>query len=190
MAVDEQRFRAAMARMPTGVTVLTTLGSRPEVMTANAVTSVSLNPMLLLASVSAQSRWLASLRECGIFSVNVLGAQQEQLARWCADRARHENPEAIADYSVRTSPGSGLLLFDEALVAIECRTYAEHAAGDHVLVLGEVTSLHVHDSSGPPLLFHDRAYSALPGLGRIHRLDGSISVYPADLEVPAAAASG
>lgn len=184
-----------MSRLPTGVTVLTTLGGdgRHEVMTANAVTSVSLEPTLLLASVSVRSRWLAAVRQSGIFAVNILGAQHEALARWCADHARHERPEVVEAQATRIAPSTGLLLFAEALVAVECRVDAEHPAGDHVLVVGEVTALHAHDAAGPPLVFHNHGYSTVPTHGHLHSVDGHSgpsSVYPPDLEVPAAAASG
>jgi flavin reductase len=160
MSVDEQVYRAAMARFPTGVTVLTTLGDgRHEVMTANAVVSVSLQPTLLLVSVGATKRWLQAMRRCARFAVNVLGAQHEALARWCADHDRHERPELIPAHDVAVSPASGLLLFDDALVVIECGVYAEHPAGDHVLVLGEVASIKVHAAEAEPLVFVDRGYA-------------------------------
>lgn len=189
-----------MSRLATGVTVLTTLGAdRHEVMTANAVTSVSLEPTLLLVSVAAESRWLAAARGCGVFAVNVLGAHHEQVARWCADRARHQRPDVIVEHGTRVSETTGVLLLDESLAGVECRIYAEHEAGDHVLLLGEVLSLHVPETvDGPaPLVFFDRRYAALepepapaPALSRVRGCDPRSDVYPPDREVPAVAASG
>ena len=186
MAVDESQFRAAMSRLPTGVTVLTTpAGNGHEVMTANAVTSVSLEPALLLASVKSSSRWLSAVGASGVFAVNVLAAHQEGLARWCAGSARHERPEVLLQHGVRVSPVTGALVLVEALVAIECRVHAQVPAGDHVLVLGEVLQVHVQDGEAPPLLFVDRGYgSAQSERSRLH------PVYPAAPEVPAAAAFG
>jgi flavin reductase (DIM6/NTAB) family NADH-FMN oxidoreductase RutF len=162
MSVDPLVFRAAMARLATGVTVLTTRrGDRHEVMTANAVTAVSLEPTLVLASIGAESRWLRAVRSCRRFAVNVLAAHHEDLARWCADHARHEQPEMIARHDVSVSPESGLLLFNDALVAAECRVHAEHLAGDHVLVLGEVIAIDDRDVRAEPLVFFDRGYGRL-----------------------------
>ncbi|TMC48454.1 MAG: flavin reductase [Chloroflexi bacterium] len=159
MSVDPLVFRSAMARLATGVTILTTRrGDRHEVMTANAVTSVSLHPTLVLASISSESTWLQAVRCCGRFAVNVLAAHHEDLARWCADHARHEQPEAITRHDVSVSPESGLLLFNDALVTAECRAHAEHLAGDHVLVLGEVIAIDVRDACAEPLVFFDRGY--------------------------------
>jgi flavin reductase len=162
MSVDEHAYRAAMARLPTGVTVLTTLGDdRHEVMTANAVVSVSLEPALLLVSVGAAKLWLRAVRRCARFAVNVLGAHHEELARWCADHARHEQPELISTHDTSISPATGLLLFDDALVVVECRVHAEHPAGDHVLVVGEVTGVAVHRGQAEPLVFVDRGYATV-----------------------------
>src|SRR5579884_1394857 len=126
MSVDEKVYRAAMARFPTGVTVLTTLGDGcHEVMTANAVVSVSLRPTLLLVSVGATKKWLRAMRRCGRFAVNVLGAQHEELARWCADHARHDRPELLPAPHATVSAASGLLRFDDAIAVVECRVHDE-----------------------------------------------------------------
>lgn len=159
MGVDCEAYRAAMARLATGVTVLTTRDDDVhEVMTASAVTSVSLQPTLLLASVAVTARWLDAVRRYRAFAVNVLAAHHEELARWCADRARHKQPEEILQHRVSVAPTSGVLTFDDALVVVECRLHAEHAAGDHVLVLGEVTDVDVRDPLARPLVFVDRTY--------------------------------
>jgi flavin reductase ActVB len=125
------------------------------------VVSVSLQPALLLVSVGATKRWLRAVRRCARFAVNVLGAHHEELARWCADHARHERPELIAGHEVTISPATGLLRFDDALVVVECRVHAEHLAGDHVLVLGEVTGIEVHGAHAEPLVFVDRGYATV-----------------------------
>jgi flavin reductase (DIM6/NTAB) family NADH-FMN oxidoreductase RutF len=159
VGVDREAYRAAMARLATGVTVLTTRDDDVhEVMTASAVTSVSLQPALLLASVAVTARWLDAVRRYRVFAVNVLAAHHEELARWCAGQARHSRPDAILQRHVSVAPGSGVLTFDDALVIAECRVHAEHAAGDHVLVLGEVTGVDVRDPLARPLVFVDRTF--------------------------------
>ena len=159
MGVDSAAYRAAMSRLATGVTVLTTrAGDVHEVMTASAVTSVSLQPTLLLVSVATTARWLTAVRGHRRFAVNVLAAHHEELARWCAGRDRHQRPQDILQRGVSVSPGSGVLTFDEALVVVECRVDSEHPAGDHVLVLGAVSGVDVRDPVARPLVFVDRAY--------------------------------
>jgi flavin reductase len=199
VTVDQGQFRAAMSRLATGVTVLSTLGdARHEVMTANAVTSVSLEPMLLLVSIRRGARWLDAARSSGRFAVNVLAAHHEGLARWCADRARHNRPDVVTRQGTRVSPRSGLLLLDEALLAVECSVHSECPAGDHVVMFGEVEALHVPDNGGEPLVFFDHRYATVQARAALLSRDGlgafgavrPDSVYPAVPEVPAVAASG
>jgi len=158
---DAATYRAAMARLVTGVTVLTTRGEAgPEVMTASAVTSVSLEPPLLLASVGVRARWLRAVRSHGRFAVNVLAAHHQEIARWCADAVRHRRPEEIMSRRVSMSQ-SGLLTFDDALVVVECSVHDEHPAGDHVLVLGAVAAVEAREGEAEPLVYFDRTYGTV-----------------------------
>src|SRR5690242_62081 len=80
--VDPAAFREAMGLLPTGVTVVTAFGeSGPSGATANAVCSLSIEPMLMLACLDRGSRTLRSVQSAGRFGINVLGAGHEQLAR-------------------------------------------------------------------------------------------------------------
>src|SRR5438128_2739827 len=126
MSVDHQLYRAAMSRLPTGVTVLSAKGAdRHELMTAGAVVSVSLEPSLLLASVGLDSHWLQAARYSGRFAVNILAKRHEPLAHWCADKARHDQPDRIDAHGATVSPESGLLILEDALAVAECRVRAE-----------------------------------------------------------------
>lgn len=166
MAVDPMAYRQVMSRLATGVTVLTARqDGRHQVMTANAVMSVSLDPVLLVASVRRGCRWAEAARTSGTFAVNVLGAEQEGLSRWCASPDRHEAADALYRHPHRQTR-SGALVFDEALATFECDLSGEHAVGDHDLLVGEVTEMHVSDF-GSPLLFFAGGYAALgPGEAR------------------------
>src|SRR3954470_20418919 len=80
--VGPDRFRAVMGRFPTGVTIVTAIGPEgPVGMTANAVTSLSLDPLLLLVCFDNGARTLPVVRGSGRFGVNVLSTGQEELAR-------------------------------------------------------------------------------------------------------------
>lgn len=160
MAVDPLAYRQVMSRLATGVTVLTTRSAdRHEAMTANAVMSASLSPVLLVASVQAGSRWGSAARATGAFAVNVLSEGQEPLSRWCASAQRHAEPDAVLRHPSRTTP-SGLLVFDDALASFECVLRAEHAVGDHDLLVGEVVDMRVRDA-GAPLLYFGSDYASL-----------------------------
>src|SRR3954470_21081547 len=80
--VGPDRFRTVMGRFPTGVTVVTAMGPEgPVGMTANAVASLSLDPLLLLVCFDHGARTLRVVREAGRFGVNVLARGQEERAR-------------------------------------------------------------------------------------------------------------
>ena len=160
MQVDATAYRAVMARLATGVTVLTTnIDGRPEVMTANSVTSVSLDPVLLLAGVSRQCRWSAAVQVCGSFVVNVLSEQQSALSAWCAGAARHDQPLDLDEHPTRVTP-TGNLVFEQSLASFDCRLYDVVRAGDHDLMIGEVQDMWVGDQAAP-LLFFGGSYATL-----------------------------
>ena len=159
MSVDQQLFRTAMSRFATGVTVVTTVADgAAEVMTANAVASISLEPTLLLVSVRDPSPWLRAVGKHRRFAVNILGSQHEGLARWCSQHQRRARPRQVHEYGAVLSPTSGLVVVPGALAVVECRLYAEHPAGDHALVLGEVDAVEMSDRPTAPLLFFEREF--------------------------------
>lgn len=165
MGVDAMAYRRVVGRLATGVTVLSTLGQdRHEVMTANAVVSVSLDPILLLASIQVGSRWSAAARDAGCFAVNVLSEGQEDLSRWCSSRRRHEDPQAVLRHPSRKGPATGTLLFDEALASFECTLHSVHRVGDHDLMVGEVVQMWTPDP-GRPLLFFESEYAVVSSMG-------------------------
>src|SRR5215216_2925026 len=91
MVVSPDEFRAALSAYATGVTVVTAIGPDGRSgATANAVTSLSLEPPMMLACLDRGSRTLSSVRAQGRFGVNALAAGQEELAR----RVSAKNPEA------------------------------------------------------------------------------------------------
>src|ERR671928_1708788 len=86
--VGPDRFRSVMGHFATGVTVVTATSPQgPVGMTANAVCSLSLDPLLLLVCFDRTARTLNVVRETGRFGVNVLAAGQEPLARLFASKA-------------------------------------------------------------------------------------------------------
>jgi flavin reductase (DIM6/NTAB) family NADH-FMN oxidoreductase RutF len=153
---DPARFRAAMGMLPTGVTVVTATGpDGPSGATANAVSSLSLEPMLMLACLDRGSRTLLAVQAANRFGVNVLHAGQEDIARAFATKA----PVADKWAGVAWSERDGAPAIDDALVRVACELRDVIAGGDHVIVTGEVRSLET--SEGEPLIFHQGAYRPL-----------------------------
>ncbi|HEX8959577.1 MAG TPA: flavin reductase family protein [Solirubrobacterales bacterium] len=153
---DPARFRAAMAMLPTGVTIVTASGPEgPAGATANAVCSLSIEPMLMLACLDRGSRTLLAVQAANRFGIGVLHAGQERIARAFATKA----PPAEKWAGVTWSERDGVPAIDGALVQVACELHDVIAGGDHVIVTGEVTALAT--SEGDPLVFHAGAYRPL-----------------------------
>jgi flavin reductase (DIM6/NTAB) family NADH-FMN oxidoreductase RutF len=156
-AVDEAGFRSLMARFATGVTVITSTGTGgPAGMTANAVASLSLDPLLVMAGFDLRSRTLAAVRQSRRFAVNVLASDQEEVSRIFASKQPEPEKFTACTYLER----AGVPVIDGALAWVCCRVSAVYPGGDHVIVVGEAVEM--GGNGGEPLLFYG---------GRYHRLD-------------------
>ncbi|MCW2986973.1 MAG: putative monooxygenase NimA [Conexibacter sp.] len=152
--INEQRqFRAALGRFATGVTIVTT-AHRGEVhgMTANGFMSVSLDPPLVVVSISKRARMHDVLKLTGSYGVNVLAREQEHLSQHFAGRPTHGLKVPFVD-------GHGAPLIAGSLVHVSARVRDAHDAGDHTLFVGEVDHFEMH--LGEPLIFHSGGYRAL-----------------------------
>jgi len=145
-----------MSRFPTGVTVITALtDDGPSGLAANAVTSLSLDPPLMLACVNRGSRTLRAVETAGRFGVNVLGGRFADLAV----NFGRKLPTAEKWLEVGWSEADAIPVLDAAIVAIGCELRDVISGGDHVIVTGEVLS--VVEREGDPLLFHQGTYRPL-----------------------------
>jgi flavin reductase (DIM6/NTAB) family NADH-FMN oxidoreductase RutF len=156
MPVEIEDFRAAIGLLPTGVTVVTATGSKgPAGATANAVASLSLDPMLMLACLDRGSRTLLAVQAANHFAVNVLSAEQESVASAFGSKAPVADKWAGIDWEQR----GGMPAISGALVWVACELRDVIAGGDHVIVTGEVLDLQTRN--GDPLLFHRGGYRPL-----------------------------
>ena len=154
--VAPEQLRSAMSRFPTGVTVITALTEDgPAGLAANAVTSLSLDPPLMLACVDRGARTLRAVETAGRFGVNVLGAEFAQLAV----NFGRKIPAAEKWVDVGWSDVDGIPVLEAAIVTIGCELRDVISGGDHVIVTGEVLS--VSERDGDPLLFHRGDYRPL-----------------------------
>jgi flavin reductase (DIM6/NTAB) family NADH-FMN oxidoreductase RutF len=153
-------FRATVGSFATGITVVTTYGEQHGYgMTANAFSSVSLDPPLVLVCVITPSEGADHITRNKCFAINVLGADQEPISRYFASRDRPRGRDAFAEVSHRIG-ASGSPILDGALGFLDCRLHTSHDAGDHVIFIGEVLELGVA-SEGAPLIFHGGGYRML-----------------------------
>lgn len=159
---DVAAFRTAMGRFPTGVALLTQgSGEDTIVMTINSLTSVSLDPMLILVSVKADGRMRPRISRAGSFAVNVLAEPQRYLAQEFCRPDRPEGPAAMLRLSAEKGvTGNAVLPAAEAY--LECVLDAEHSVGDHTLLIGRVVALSGGPSAPDPLLFHQGRFGRLP----------------------------
>jgi flavin reductase (DIM6/NTAB) family NADH-FMN oxidoreductase RutF len=156
MAVSPEEFRAALSAYATGVTVVTAIGpGGPSGATANAVTSLSLDPPMMLACLDRGSRTLTSVRAQGRFGVNALAAGQAALAR----RFSAKDPEPEKWDSIQWSENQGLPRLDGALVWVACELRDLIDGGDHLILTGNV--IEAEAGEGQPLLFHRGDYRDL-----------------------------
>ena len=161
LGADAAALRSAMGHFPTGVTVVTSgQGERAEGMTANAVLSVSLDPLLFLVSVHRDARLNSRIKQEGHFAVNLLADDQEGLSRLFSSPERSSGPQA--ENSLGGGYGStGDPLAAGALAAIDCELAETYAGGDHDLFLGRVVGVRLGDTRKGPLVFHEGRYPTL-----------------------------
>ena len=150
-------FRQALGAFATGVTVITTRGEDHLFgMTANAFSSVSLDPPLILVCVIRGTTGAEVIERNAMFAVNILGSHQEPISRYFASKDRPRGLEAFQEIPHSTAV-TGCPIIDGAVGYLDCRLHAAHEAGDHVIFIGEVLALG-HDASVEPLVFHGGRY--------------------------------
>lgn len=154
--MDPAHFRELLGRFATGVTVLTVLGpeGKPLGMTANSLSSVSLQPPLISVCVDHEAELHDVIVHTRDFVVNVLSSPQEELARRFSDK--HE--DRFEGIGFQSSP-EGFVLLDGAIAHVICARYAEYPGGDHTIVVGRVVGGTTHE--GHPLLYYRGGYAAL-----------------------------
>jgi len=158
---DIDTFRRAMGRFVTGVAMLTTRSRDVDyAMTASALTSVSLEPLLLLVCIEREARFHDTVLEAGVWGISVLSAADRSAADWLATRGRplHGQLDRIPHHH---GPQTGVALLNDALSTFECRTTAVHPAGDHTIVVGEVVSVTSATHSGEALVYYRGRYGTL-----------------------------
>ncbi|HEY7961471.1 MAG TPA: flavin reductase family protein [Solirubrobacteraceae bacterium] len=160
--ISGQEFRAALGAFATGVTVITTRGEEHAYgMTANAFSSVSLDPPLVLVCTRTLSDGCELILRNGVFAVNILAAHQEPVSRFFSNKDRPRGRDSFRDVA-HHSAASGAPILDGAAAFLDCRLHVAHEAGDHHVLVGEVIELGVAPDA-EPLLFHGGRYRLLHG---------------------------
>jgi flavin reductase (DIM6/NTAB) family NADH-FMN oxidoreductase RutF len=154
--VSAEEFRRALSAYATGVAVVTSIGPEgPSGATANAVTSLSLDPPMMLACLDRGSRTLTSVRAQGRFGVNALAAGEAELAR----RFSAKDPAPEKWSGVEWSESEHLPRLEGALVWVACELRDLIDGGDHLILTGN--AIEADSREGQPLLFHRGGYRDL-----------------------------
>ena len=155
--VQPDRFRAVMGHFATGVAVVTATGPEgPTGMTANAVCSLSLDPLLLLVCFAHGARTLKVVRDTERFGVNVLAAGQEELARRFASKL----PEAEKFDGVPHAVHDGIPVLEDALAWVGCDLDRLMPGGDHTIGIGAVRAAET-GTPAPPLVWFRGRYGGV-----------------------------
>jgi flavin reductase (DIM6/NTAB) family NADH-FMN oxidoreductase RutF len=157
--VPAAEFRDTMGHFATGVTVVTSVGAdgAPVGTTANAVTSLSLDPPLILVCFDLGSVTLRAIRGHGAFVVNVLAAEQRHLS---ANFARRGLAAAWNQVRHRHGP-TGTPRLDGVLAVLECTVEHCLPGGDHEIIIGRVRHVETSASPAAPLVFFRGGYTSL-----------------------------
>ena len=155
--IDREAFRSAMSQFATGVTVITTRDEQgePHAMTANAFTSVCLDPPTVLICVAHSTHTYGFLEKLGRFGVNILGQDQEPLGAYFA--LRPESRQGGVDYTYSFA-ATGLPVLENSMVFMGCEVIGSHVYGDHTVYLAEVKEVRQNDHAVPLMFFRSRWY--------------------------------
>lgn len=161
VSIDPKQFRSVMATFATGVAVIATEWSGELFgATINSLTSVSLEPCMLLVCTSEGSATGTAIRNRGFFSVNILGQHQSELSARFTGNPQNRFEDLAVAFSA-----DGLPLLQGAAAQLCCRVAAIHKAGDHDIILGEVFS--GEEIACRPLVFHKGAYGSFRRVSRL-----------------------
>jgi flavin reductase (DIM6/NTAB) family NADH-FMN oxidoreductase RutF len=154
---EQELFREVFGRFVTGVAVITsTAPAGAGGMTANALCSLSLEPLLVLVCFENGARTLPIVQEAGRFAVNLLSSEQEELAGVFGSKLPEAEKLDGVDHRLR----DGMPIIDGTLAWTVCDLQELIAGGDHTIAIGRVVSMGL--GSGEPLLWFGGRYHPWP----------------------------
>jgi len=153
--LTKEHFRRVMGQFATGVTVVTTrAGDAVHGLTANAICSVSLEPLLVLVCVDHSADSHPLLEKSGVFAINVLSEKQEDISRLFAGPTE-EKTGRLEAMGYRTAV-TGAPIIQGCLAYLDCRIVAAYPGGDHTIFMGQVEEAEIGEDSAPLIFFRGR----------------------------------
>ena len=156
--LDKDEFRSALGQFATGVTVITTLDGdgEPHSMTANAFSSICLDPPTVMVCVAHGTHTHGYLEKTRRFGVNILKQEQQDLGAYFARKPEDRTGDVSYHYSEAADKTPGL---DDSMVFFGCEVKGAHIYGDHTIYVGEVKEMRRNDSSAPLMFYNSRWYN-------------------------------
>jgi flavin reductase (DIM6/NTAB) family NADH-FMN oxidoreductase RutF len=155
--IDKNEFRSALSEFATGVTVITTLDNEgePHTMTANAFTSVCLEPPVILVCIAHGTHTFGYVESRQAFGVNFLNQDQQELGAYFAKKPEDRTGDVEYNFS---KSNEGLPVLDDSIVFFECAVVGSHVYGDHTIFLAEVKEIRRNESDSPLMFYKSRWY--------------------------------
>lgn len=162
--IEPLSFREALGHYASGITVITSHGDgEPVGFTCQSFYSVSMSPPLVSFSVMASSASYPVIRKAGRFAVNILSGDQVRISNQFARRGTDKWHGVEWQASPLGNP-----VIAGSLHWLDCEIHAEHAAGDHLIVIGEVKALNLQEAAiAQPLLYFKGQYCNLAAMGGV-----------------------
>lgn len=154
MSIDPRAFRHTVGQFATGVTVIATeVDGAIRAMTANAFTSLSLDPPLVICCIGKTARIAASLRSASGFSVNILRQNQQDLSTYFSSAWKLPEPPSFT-----FTPWEGGPRLEGCAAALGCAVESLLEGGDHWILVGRVQALYRTEQAHTPLVFYGGRY--------------------------------
>ncbi|MFJ7141133.1 MAG: flavin reductase family protein [Pseudomonas protegens] len=163
-AIEPLNFREALGHYASGITVITSqVDGEPIGFTCQSFYSVSMSPPLVSFSVMSSSASYPKIRQAGRFVVNILSGEQVRISNQFARKGSDKWHGVQWQESPLGNP-----IITGSLHWLDCEIHAEHAAGDHLIVIGEVKALNLQQAAATqPLLYFKGQYCNLAAHGAV-----------------------
>jgi len=154
---NQQLFKEVMGNYPTGVTIVTATDhdGNPVGLTVNSFASVSLDPLMVLWSIDHKVSTIKSFTELGKFAIHILAGDQQELCKTFASKNVDRFSTCKWEFSDKQLP-----IIEGAFAVLECETFKTIEAGDHTVLIGEVTNIKKDEKD--QMLYHRRNFGPIP----------------------------
>ena len=156
--LDQNEFRSALSQFATGVTVITTLDDegQPHSMTANAFSSICLDPPTIMVCIGDNTHTHGFLKKTNRFGVNILAQKQQELGIYFAKKL--EDRTGGVEYRF-TETEDRVPVLEGSMVFFGCEVLGTHEYGDHIIYVGAVKEMRREESGAPLMFFNSRWYN-------------------------------